>query len=194
MTFTKVMVIAVILIVPCLIFYATEMTGQKLNSPKRQQTLTNYSKQETISTIMLRNSSDIASPIFAVHDRGYQCLVMANNYGVLSNPNNYTIDQMAFAPQSSKRNSRLVYPCFSGTTFLFSGGLWVGVIKNGQKITSTVADGDDGTREFGPLAYAEGVSWLYQSKNNAESTTRDKPTCPVFRFSHRLCVPFVFRV
>jgi len=84
---------------------------------------------------------------FVVHTKGLQWLTMAN-YGELSNPD----ARQGFYPN-------LEYPGGSGTQFLFSGGIWVGAIKNGEPIVTTATDGDNGTNEFGAL-----MGWLETSK------------------------------
>ncbi|MBM3328109.1 MAG: hypothetical protein FJY67_01370 [Calditrichaeota bacterium] len=43
------------------------------------------------------------------------------------------------------------FPLGSGNDFLFSSGIWVGAIVNGQKFVSTGTDGDNGTNEFAPF-------------------------------------------
>ncbi|MFQ6115885.1 MAG: hypothetical protein ACE5NG_17635, partial [bacterium] len=71
---------------------------------------------------------------------------MMANFGELSNPDNRPAGPPTpFAPQSAVMNAELEYPGGSGTVFLFSGGLWVGAIKQGERIVSTVTDGDNGT-------------------------------------------------
>jgi len=120
----------------------------------------------------------IAPTIFAVHDKGLHWLMMAN-HGEFSNPDNRPAGPpTSYAPESSQRNSELEYPGGSATVFLFSGGLWVGAIKNGERIVSTVVDGDNGTREFGPLEFGPvgsqpPIAWLYQSKGIARKEVDD---------------------
>jgi len=104
----------------------------------------------------------IAPLQFAVHDKGLQWLVMAN-HGEFGNPDGRTITpetEKLFAPGSRKAFPELEYPGGTGTVFFFSGGVWVGAIKGGEKIVSTVTDGDNGTREFGPV-----TGWLLASKD-----------------------------
>jgi hypothetical protein len=104
----------------------------------------------------------IAPIRFAVHDRGLQWLLMSN-WGELGNPDDRPAGPPTpFHPSSSLRNSKLEYPGGTGTRFLFTGGLWVGAIKNGVRIVSTVTDGDNGTQEVGQLS-----TWLYQSTDVA---------------------------
>jgi len=42
------------------------------------------------------------------------------------------------------------YPNSSGNEFLFSAGLWVGAVVDGEYLVSTGTDGDNGTNEFSP--------------------------------------------
>lgn len=110
----------------------------------------------------------IVNDRFAVHDKGLQWLMMGND-GLLSNPNDRPAGPPTlFHPSSSMRDSKLEYPGGSGTRFLFSGGLWVGAIKNNNRIVSTVIDGDDITSEFAPLS-----NWLYQSTDDAQKENDD---------------------
>ncbi len=104
----------------------------------------------------------IAERRYANHTKGLQWLGMANK-GEWGNPDAVPI----FLPE-------LEYPGGSGTVFLFSGGLWVGAIKDGQMIVSTATDGDNGTAEFGPLDYAtpehqqsdvRSIGWLEKTKD-----------------------------
>ncbi len=104
----------------------------------------------------------IAPIRFAVHDKGLQWLMMAN-WGELGNPDDRPPGPPTpFHPSSSQRDSKLEYPGGTGTRFLFSGGLWVGAVRNGIPIVTTVTDGDNGTQEVGPLS-----TWLYQSTDDA---------------------------
>ena len=66
----------------------------------------------------------IAQARFANHIKGLQWMGMANK-GEWGNPDVRPI----FLPE-------LEYPGGSGTVFLFSGGLWVGAVKNGVPIVS----------------------------------------------------------
>lgn len=104
----------------------------------------------------------IAERRYANHTKGLQWMGMANK-GEWANPDNVPI----FLPQ-------LEYPGGSGTVFLFSGGFWVGAIRNGQMIVSTATDGDNGTGEFGGLEFAtpadqqtdtRSVGWLEKTKD-----------------------------
>ncbi len=109
---------------------------------------------------------------FAAHSKGLQLLFMAN-HGELSNPDTRPAGPPTpFHPLSQQINSELEYPAGSGTVFLFSGGLWVGAKKivgqTEQKIVSTVTDGDNGTREYGPVS-----SWQYQSKDDIAKEVDD---------------------
>ncbi|NQT35268.1 hypothetical protein HQ587_08765 [bacterium] len=42
------------------------------------------------------------------------------------------------------------FPFGSENDFLFSSGIWIGAIKNNQRLVSTGTDGDDGTNDFVP--------------------------------------------
>ena len=42
------------------------------------------------------------------------------------------------------------FPFGSENDFLFSSGIWIGAIKNNQRLVSTGTDGDDGTKDFVP--------------------------------------------
>jgi hypothetical protein len=85
----------------------------------------------------------IARRRFAVNAAGLQWLGMSN-HGELSNPDHL----------SGHWIPELEYPGGTGTVFLFSGGIWVGAIKEGIPIVSTATDGDNGTGEYGPLEFA----------------------------------------
>ncbi|MCC7430794.1 T9SS type A sorting domain-containing protein [bacterium] len=64
---------------------------------------------------------------------------------------------------------RLEYPINTGTEFLFTAGIWVGGLVNGQKIVSVSVDGDDGTAEYGRIA-----TWFTSSKKTfAKSNDED---------------------
>ncbi|MBN1543705.1 T9SS type A sorting domain-containing protein [candidate division KSB1 bacterium] len=84
---------------------------------------------------------------FRQQTKGLQWLNLAN-YGEFANPD----ERAGFYPN-------LEYPGGSGTEFLFSGGLWVGAVKGGTPIVSTVTDGDNGTNEYGPV-----MDWLETDK------------------------------
>jgi len=86
--------------------------------------------------------SAIAESWFAIHEEGLQWLGMRNN-GKLANPDAVPYNLPA-----------LEYPGGSLNMFLFSGGLWVGGLRDGTPIVSTCIDGDNGTSEYGPLEYA----------------------------------------
>jgi hypothetical protein len=150
-----------------LVWGSSETYGRERKTRKQQQPA-RLDKPWTFSDLFKLNN--IVGNRFAVHDRGLQCLLMAN-HGELSNPDNRPADpsRTPYAEGSSVRNSRLNYPgCDTNTGFLFSGGLWVGAIKAGERIVSTVTDGDNGTREFGPLS-----SWLSQSTETASKENDD---------------------
>lgn len=105
---------------------------------------------------------------FAVHDKGLQWLMMAN-FGELANPDDRPAGPPTpFHPASSQLAPKLEYPGGTGTRFLFSGGLWVGAIKDNLRIVSTVTDGDNGTGEYGPLS-----TWLYQSTDDGAKENDD---------------------
>lgn len=110
----------------------------------------------------------IAERRYAAHKKGLQWLGMANK-GEWSNPDKVTAYDVP----------ELEYRGGTGTVFLFSGGVWVGAIKNGQKIVSTATDGDNGTGEFGALDYAtpadqetdvRSVGWLEKTKDEVTDT------------------------
>ncbi len=88
------------------------------------------------------DAQEIADRRFAVHYRGLQRLGM-DNRGEFANPDCVPL----WAPN-------LEYPGGSGTFFLFSGGLWVGAMKDGVPIVSVCTDGDNGTNEYGSLEFA----------------------------------------
>ena len=100
-------------------------------------------RQKENSASALQEKSAKLEKIFANSFRqqvkGLQWLNLAN-YGEFANPD----ERAGFYPN-------LEYPGGSGTEFLFSGGLWVGAIKGGTPIVTTVTDGDNGTNEFGPV-------------------------------------------
>jgi hypothetical protein len=107
---------------------------------------------------------------FIVHDKGLQQLGM-DNRGELGNPDALPI----WLPE-------LEYPRGSGTTFLFSAGLWVGGIRDGVPIVSVCTDGDNGTKEFSGQELAtqpdqenysiESIGWLGKSTDSL--TTSDQ--------------------
>ncbi|MCB1060865.1 MAG: fibronectin type III domain-containing protein [Calditrichaeota bacterium] len=71
------------------------------------------------------------------HDVGNVRFTIAN-YGEAGNPNNLN----GFAGME--------FPINSGNDFLFSAGVWIGGILNGERFVSTATDGDNGTGEFYP--------------------------------------------
>lgn len=132
----------------------TDALGRELKKKAREEQPVErlHNTPLLLTDFALQKTNRIVENQFAVHDRGLQWLFMAN-FGVLSNPNDRPAGPPTpFHPRSSQRDSDLEYPGGSGTTFLFSGGLWVGAIKNGRRIVTTTVDGDDGTREVGPLS------------------------------------------
>lgn len=78
-----------------------------------------------------------ARPDVIEHDVGNVLFTIAN-YGQAGNPDNIP----GFAGME--------YPINSGNDFLFSAGIWIGAIKNGERLVSTATDGDNGTGEFYP--------------------------------------------
>ncbi|NQU04929.1 MAG: hypothetical protein HQ568_02470 [Calditrichaeota bacterium] len=60
------------------------------------------------------------------------------------------------------------FPLGAETDFLFSSGIWVGAIKNGEKLVSTGTDGDDGTNEFSPSVTDYTHYWVDDNGNNHE--------------------------
>lgn len=139
---------------------ATELPGRTV---KERQVRNDLSRPR----YGLHKPGTIVQNEFAVHDKGLQWLMMAN-FGELSDPDDRPVDTTPWALHSSRRPAKLEYPGGSGTVFIFSGGLWVGAIKQGEKIVSTVTDGDDGTNEYGPV-----MGWLYQSKDDGAKEKDD---------------------
>ncbi len=78
-----------------------------------------------------------ARPDVIAHDIGNVRFTIAN-YGQAGNPDNIP----GF--------SGMEFPINSGNNFLFSAGVWVGAIVNGNRLVSTATDGDNGTGEFYP--------------------------------------------
>ncbi|MFZ5433286.1 MAG: hypothetical protein ACOZB3_05875 [Calditrichota bacterium] len=72
------------------------------------------------------------------HDIGNVRMTLAN-WGEMGNPDG-TPGYKGFE-----------YPINSGSDFLFSAGVWVGAIVNGQRLVTTATDGDNGTNEFWPV-------------------------------------------
>lgn len=104
----------------------------------------------------------IAERRFANHVKGLQWMGMSNK-GEWGNPDGLPISLY-----------ELEYPGGSGTVFLFSGGVWVGAVKNGVPIVSTATDGNNGTGEYGGLDFAtpadqqtdtRSVGWLEKTKD-----------------------------
>ncbi|NUO18641.1 hypothetical protein HUU59_04260 [bacterium] len=78
-----------------------------------------------------------ARPDVIQHDIGNVFFTIAN-YGQAGNPDNIP----GFVGME--------FPINSGNDFLFSAGVWVGAIANGNRLVSTATDGDNGTGEFYP--------------------------------------------
>ena len=105
----------------------------------------------------------IAQREYAVNSKGLQWLGMAN-HGEWSNPD----DVNRWIPE-------LEYPGSSGTVFLFTGGVWVGAVRNGIRIVSTATDADNGTGEYGALEFGtvedrsnpliQSIGWLEKTKD-----------------------------
>ena len=165
MKFFKVVTFRAFAIVTIILLYSTKAFSLELR---------NKDAKRNASSASLLKQTGIAPDIFAVHNKGLQQILMAN-FGILSNPNGFDPDISGFAPQSIRAVPELEYPGGSGTVFLFSGGLWVGATKRGERIVSTVTDGDNGTQEFGPLEYGDGsgISWLFQSKDDSRKEVDD---------------------
>jgi len=62
------------------------------------------------------------------------------------------------------------FPAGSENDFLFSSGVWVGAIMNGQKLVSTGTDGDNGTNEFAPTMPIDQFPTGYVSVSKQYST------------------------
>jgi hypothetical protein len=103
---------------------------------------------------------------WATHDRGLQWLVMGN-FGEWSNPDELESQEL-FDPRSTRVWAELEYPGGSQTVFLYSGGLWVGAVRNGVPIVSTCTDGDNGTNEYAPVMY-----WHMSSKDSSAKEVDD---------------------
>jgi hypothetical protein len=103
---------------------------------------------------------------WATHDRGLQWLVMGN-FGEWSNPDELESEEL-FDERSTEVWAELEYPGGSQTVFLYSGGLWVGALKNGTPIVSTCTDGDNGTNEYAPVMY-----WHMSSKDSSAKEVDD---------------------
>ncbi|MBN1426275.1 hypothetical protein JXA88_17125 [Candidatus Fermentibacteria bacterium] len=120
--------------------------------------------------------AQIAQRRFIIHDKGLQQLGM-DNRGVLGNPDWLPL----WLPN-------LEYPRDSGTTFLFSAGLWVGGIKDGVPIVSVCVDGDNGTHEFGGLEFGTledranpaigSIGWLGKSTDPLTILDQDAALIP----------------
>ncbi len=113
-------------------------------------------------------------PTYAVHDRGRQWLVMANQ-GLLSNPMGHASTE-PFDPLSTRAYPELEFPGGSGTLFLFSGGIWIGAKVDGVPIVSCATDGDNGTNEFCPVvswASPHGVRHWYSASRDSSAKCID---------------------
>jgi hypothetical protein len=73
-----------------------------------------------------------------MHDIGNVRMTIAN-YGEAGNPDNIP----GF--------KGFEFPINSGSDFLFSAGVWVGAVVDGEQRVTTATDGDNGTGEFWPL-------------------------------------------
>ncbi len=80
---------------------------------------------------------DVGKKSLMVHDVGNVRMTLSN-WGEQGNPD-ATPGYYGFE-----------FPGGSENDFLFSSGIWVGAIVNGQKLVSTGTDGDNGTNEFAP--------------------------------------------
>ncbi len=81
--------------------------------------------------------TDIGVRSLMVHDVGNVRMTLSN-WGEQGNPDG-TIGYFGFE-----------FPLGAETDFLYSSGIWVGAIVNGEKLVSTGTDGDNGTSEFAP--------------------------------------------
>jgi hypothetical protein len=90
-----------------------------------------------------------------------------SNWGEWSNPDDRTATE-PFDSRSAAIYAELEYPGGSQTVFLYSGGLWVGALKNGVPIVSTCTDGDNGTAEYGPDQY-----WHFASRDSSAKEVDD---------------------
>jgi len=91
----------------------------------------------TGSQIRPKDADPNATVSLIAHDVGNVRMTM-NNRGEMGNPDG-TPGYKGFE-----------YPRNSGNDFLFSAGVWVGAVRNGQRLVSTTTDGDNGTNEFWP--------------------------------------------
>lgn len=83
-------------------------------------------------------NTDIGIRALLVHDIGNVRMTLSN-WGEQGNPDG-TPGYFGFE-----------FPLGSESDFLFSSGIWVGAIVNGERQVSTGTDGDNGTNEFAPV-------------------------------------------
>ncbi len=114
---------------------------------------------------------EIAERRYAVHHKGLQWLGMSNEGVFVPTPG-----ESLWVPE-------LEYPGGSGTVFLYSGGLWVGALKDGRAIVSGASDFDNGTNEFGQLEYGtvddmaneeiRSIGWLEKSSDRVTAEDQE---------------------
>lgn len=142
-----------------------EALAERKNRNRQERLDRRWSMSETG---LFQKPGAIAPFRFAVHNKGLQWLMMAN-FGELANPDDRPAGPPTpYHPASAQLAPKLEYPGGTGTRFLFSGGLWVGAIKNDRRIVSTVTDGDNGTGEYGAVS-----TWLYQSTEQGSKESDD---------------------
>lgn len=162
----KVFSIMAVFLLALAVVGSTDAFGRERKERKSRDNQVRIMQPQEVFGLLKPNA--IVANRFAVHDKGLQWLMMAN-FGELANPDDRPAGPPTpFHPASSQLAPKLEYPGGTGTRFLFSGGLWVGAIKNNQRIVSTVTDGDNGTGEYGPLS-----TWLYQSTDDGAKENDD---------------------
>ena len=93
---------------------------------------------QTPRSASLDDADPNATHDLIAHDVG-NVRATLSNYGEYGNPNGVS----GFYGME--------FPINSGNRFLFSAGIWVGAVVNGQMLVSTTTDGDNGTGEFWPV-------------------------------------------
>jgi len=102
-------------------------------------------------------SIDVGKKALMVHDVGNVRMTLSD-WGEQGNPD-LTPGYYGFE-----------FPAGSENDFLFSAGVWVGAIANGQKLVSTGTDGDNGTNEFAPTMPIEAYPAGYSSTSKQYSS------------------------
>jgi len=100
---------------------------------------------------------DVGKKSLMVHDVGNVRMTLSN-WGEQGNPD-LTPGYFGFE-----------FPGGSENDFLFSSGIWVGAIVNGQKLVSTGTDGDNGTNEFAPTLPINLYPTSYVSSSKQSAT------------------------